>query len=89
MNGIFIYFNASFNILVVASIGLVLLIGLNFYLLSPLRKQTFFTKRVVLDEIFIFRDSVMLEYQLIEKGENIAKRNFFDFECFRSGLIFQ
>jgi len=40
-----------------------------------------------LDEISIFRDSVMLEYQLIEKGGNIAKRNFFSFECFRSGLI--
>jgi len=29
---------------------------------------------------------VILEYQLIEKGENVAKRNFFGFECFRSGL---
>jgi len=48
--------------------------------LSPLRKQAIFTKRVILDEIFIFRDSVMLEYQLIEKGGNIAKRNFFGFE---------
>jgi len=28
----------------------------------------------------------MLEYQLIEKGGNIAKRNFFGFRCFRSGL---
>jgi len=44
--------------------------------MSPLRKQTIFTKRVILDEIFIFRDSVILEYQLIEKGENIAKRYF-------------
>ncbi len=26
------------------------------------------------------------KYQLIEKDENIAKRNFFDFVCFRSGL---
>ncbi len=33
MNGIFIYFNSYFNSLVVASIGLMLLIGLNFYLL--------------------------------------------------------
>ncbi len=54
--------------------------------MSPLRKQTIFIKRAILDEIFIFRDSVMLEYQLIEKNENIAKRNFFDFMCFRSGL---
>jgi len=54
--------------------------------MSPLRKQTIFTKRVVLDEIFIFRDSVILEYQLIEKDGNIAKRNFFGFECFESGL---
>jgi len=51
-----------------------------------LRKQAIFTKRVVLDEIFIFRYSVMPEYQLIEKSENIARRNFFDFVCFRSGL---
>ncbi len=57
--------------------------------LSPLRKQAIFTKRVDLDEIFIFRDSVMPEYQLIEKNENIAKRSFFDFVCFRSGLIIQ
>jgi len=28
----------------------------------------------------------MLEYQLIEKGEKITKRNFFGFRCFRSGL---
>jgi len=28
----------------------------------------------------------MPEYQLIEKNENDAKRNFFDFVCFRSGL---
>jgi len=28
----------------------------------------------------------MLEYQLIEKNENTAKRNFFNFVCFRSGL---
>jgi len=54
--------------------------------MSPLRKQAIFTKRVTLDEISIFRDSIMLEYQLIEKGENIAKRNFLGFECFRSGL---
>jgi len=32
---------------------------------------------------------VILEYQLIEKGENVAKRNFFGFECFRSGLNFK
>ncbi len=30
-----------------------------------------FQKRVILDEIFIFRDSVMLEYQRIEKGEKM------------------
>jgi len=42
-------------------------------MLSPLRKQTIFTKRVVLDEVSIFSDSVMIEYQLIEKGGNIAK----------------
>jgi len=32
MNGVFIYFSTSFNTLVVGLIGLVLLIGLNFYL---------------------------------------------------------
>ena len=29
----------------------------------------------------------MPEYQLVEKNKNIAERNFFDFVCFRSGLI--
>jgi len=29
---------------------------------------------------------VMPEHQLIEGDENIAKRYFFDFACFRSGL---
>ncbi len=37
-------------------------------------------------EIFIFRDSLMPEYQRIEKNENIAERNLFDFQTFRSGL---
>jgi hypothetical protein len=27
-------------------------------------------------------------YQLIEKNENIAKRNFFEFACFLTGLIY-
>ncbi len=39
-----------------------------------------------MDEIFIFRDSLIPEYQRIEKNENIAERNFFDFQTFRSGL---
>ena len=30
----------------------------------------------------------MPEYQLIEKNENIAKRNILDFVRFRSGLTF-
>ena len=30
----------------------------------------------------------MPEYQLVEKNTNIAKRNFFDFVSFRSGLTF-
>jgi len=29
----------------------------------------------------------MPEYQLIEKGEKISKRNFFGFMCFLSGLF--
>jgi len=37
------------------------------------------------DEIFIFRDLVMPEHQLIEGNENIAKRDFFDFVSFWSG----
>ena len=53
---------------------------------SPLRKVAIFTKRVVLDEIFIFRDSLMPEYQLIDENENIAKRGFFGLRTFRSGL---
>jgi len=31
----------------------------------------------------------MPEYQLIEKNKNIAKRNFFDVACFRSGLFYK
>ena len=54
--------------------------------MSPRPKQAIFTKGVDMDEIFIFRDPVMPEYQLIEKNENNAKRSFFDFVCFRSGL---
>ncbi len=56
-------------------------------LLSPLRKVSIFIKRIVLDEIFIFRDSLIPEYQRISKNENITERNFFDFQTFRSGLI--
>ncbi len=54
--------------------------------MSPLRKVLILIKRIVLDEIFIFRDSLMPDYQRIEKNENIAERNFFDFHTFRSGL---
>ncbi len=54
--------------------------------MSPLRKLTSFIKWAILDEIFILRDSEMPEYQLIEENEKIAKRVFFDFVSFRSGL---
>ncbi len=54
--------------------------------MSLLWKLTFFRKRIVLDEIYIFRDSVMPEYQRVEKNVKFAKRNFFDFVSFRSGL---
>ncbi len=54
--------------------------------MSPLRKLTYFIKLVILDEIFIFRNSMIPEHQLVEKTENIAKRNFFDCVSFRSGL---
>ena len=50
--------------------------------MSPLQKQTICTKGVILDEIYIFRDLVMLDYQLIEKNENIAKSP----ESFRDGF---
>ena len=56
--------------------------------MRQLRKQTIFTKRIILGEIFIFRDLLMPEYQLIEKNESISERNFFDFMCFRNGLIY-
>ena len=55
-------------------------------LVSPLRKVAIFTKRVILDEIFTFRDSLMPEYQLIDENENIAKRDFFGLRTLRSGL---
>jgi hypothetical protein len=54
--------------------------------MSPVKEQAIFIKRVILDEIYIFQYSVMPLYQLIEKNENIAKRNFFKFVCFLTGL---
>ncbi len=57
--------------------------------MSPLRKLTYFIKLVILDEIFIFRKSVMPRHQLVEKNVNIAKRNFFDCVSFRSGLSYE
>ncbi len=57
-------------------------------LLSPLRKLTYFIKLVILDDIFIFRNSLMPGHQLVSKNENIAKRDFFDCVSFRSGLTF-
>ncbi len=68
-------FNASFTLL-----------NRRLLTLSPLRKVSILIKRIVLDEIFIFRDLLMPEYQRIEKNENISERNFFDFQTFRSGL---
>ncbi len=57
--------------------------------MSTLRKLTYFIKKVILEEIFISRNSVMLAYQLIEKNATIAKNpeSFgIDFVSFRSGL---
>ena len=48
----------------------------------PIRKLSIFIKRIVFDEIFIFRDFEMPVYQKIEKDENIAKTNFFNFAEF-------
>ena len=55
--------------------------------MSPLRKVANCIKWYILDEIFDFGNSVMLEHQWIEKMKNIAKRNIFGFVSFRSGLI--
>ena len=55
----------------------------SFYLVSA-RKLSIFKKWNILDEIFIFWNELMLVYQRIEKGENIAKRNisnFVEFFC--------
>jgi len=45
-----------------------------------------FTKWNFLDEVCIFRDSLMPEHQGIEKSAKIAKKNIFDFLSFWSGL---
>ncbi len=83
-----ITYNWLTNLLVNQFIGFI-----NYYMnieiLSPLRKLTYFIKLVISDEIFIFRNSVMPEHQLVEKTENIAKRDFFDCVSFRSGLNFK
>ncbi len=42
--------------------------------MSPLRKLAAFKKWTILDEIFLFRNSMMPEQQWIEKMENTAKR---------------
>ncbi len=60
--------------------------SLKLSLLSPLRKLAYLIKLVILDEIFIFRNSMMLGHQLVEENESIAKRDFFDCVSFRSGL---
>ena len=63
------------------------------WILSPLRKAAIFIKRSYFvylpdgrQEIFVFRDSLMPEYQLIDKDKNIGERNFFGLRTFRSGL---
>ncbi|MFT4565654.1 MAG: hypothetical protein ACI9FN_000607 [Saprospiraceae bacterium] len=50
--------------------------------MSPLRKVRIIRKWKILDEIFIFRTSVMPEHQGVEKNGNIAKRDvsrYYDF----------
>lgn len=54
--------------------------------MSSLLKSTIFIKRVVLEEIFVFRDTEMLEHLLIEGNGSMIKRNFFDFRRFRRRL---
>ncbi|MFT6810173.1 MAG: hypothetical protein ACJA01_003416, partial [Saprospiraceae bacterium] len=43
-------------------------------MLSPLRKVRIIRKWKILDDIFIFRTSVMPEHQGVENNGNIAKR---------------
>ncbi len=57
--------------------------------MSPLRKLRYFIKLAILDDIFIFRNSVMPGHQLVEKNKNIAKRNFFDCVSFRTGTNYR
>jgi hypothetical protein len=50
--------------------------------LSPLRKVRIIRKWKILDDIFIFRTSVMPEHQGVENNGNIAKRavsRYYDF----------
>jgi len=57
--------------------------------MSLLQKEIIFTKWNFLDEVCIFRDSLMPEHQRIEKSAKIAKKNIFDFLSFWSGLIYK
>ncbi|MFT6809481.1 MAG: hypothetical protein ACJA01_002718 [Saprospiraceae bacterium] len=50
--------------------------------MSPLRKVRIIRKWKILDDIFIFRTSVMPEHQGVENNGNIAKRavsRYYDF----------
>jgi len=63
-------------------------------ILGPLRKQAIFIKRVILDVIYTFRDSVMPEYEVIgqrsaEKNENIAVEFFLILYVFGVDSIFR
>ncbi len=50
--------------------------------MSPLWKVADCKKWANLDEIFYSRNSVMIDYQWIEKMKNIAKRAIFRFRDF-------
>jgi len=47
--------------------------------MSLLQKEIIFTKWNFLDEIYIFRDSLMPYYQRIEKDGKVAKKTFLIF----------
>jgi hypothetical protein len=59
--------------------------------LSPLRKVRIIRKWKILDDIFIFRTSVMPEHQGVENNGNIAKRavsRYYDFLEWAQHLTF-
>ena len=71
--------------LIVVEVGIGIDIGgtsIKYGIVSPLRKVRIIRKWKILDDIFIFRTSVMPEHQGVENNGNIAKRavsRYYDF----------